>query len=184
MKEKIRKLLNKRVMKVIIIVLIAFVLLNIGEIIVTSQTASRNKEWGLKLTASNVSTTGLSLTMERENSERYEELTTGDSYWLEKRTLFEWKPLELEEGKSLGFLAIGYPLDDGDSQIWNYVNWEDSYGELGPGIYRIAKDASFQRVSKYSMEELLFNPELKAEQEREREQDPDPIVYATFVVLF
>lgn len=184
-KEKITNLMKKRVTKVIIVLVIVFMVINIVEIIVTSQTASRNKEWGLKLTVSNVSSTGLTMTIERDNSERSEELTVGDTYWVEKRTLFGWKPLEYVEGGSMSSGLLAWPLDDGDSKSFN-KNWEKAFGKLGPGVYRISTDALIERKKEhnYTAEDFVRNPELKEQIEQELEKDPDPVVYATFVVLF
>ena len=178
MKEKIKNLMKRRGIKVIIALLIVFMLINIVEIIVTSQTASRNKEWGLKLTVSNVSSTGLTMTIERNDSERTEVLSVGSSYWVEKRTIFGWTPLEFIEGGSMSpSLMTDDIMKDGNSRSFK-KNWERAFGKLEPGVYRIRTDAYIIGKWKPSAEELIKNPELKDKIEK------DPVLYATFVVLF
>lgn len=176
MKEKIANLLKKRVTKVIIVVLVAFIIINIAEIIISSKTTSRNEEWGLKMTTSNVSSTGLSLIMERENSERSEKLSPAGIYRLYKRTVFGWKPLGLKEGKRIDVIGTNAPIANGESQTLEQ-DWEDEFGKLGPGVYRISKEFVINDKWETSLKEVIKNPEL-----RDRIGET-PVLYATFVVF-
>ena len=150
--------MKKRVLKIVVIVLAAVLLLEGISIAVSCIFASRDKEWGLKLSASDVSSKGLTLTMERNNSQREEDLTVGSDYWVQRKTLFGWKGLEAADG-GIFFDAIGYPMNEGDSQSFK-VNWENYFGRLWPGVYRIYKNAVTDG------------------------QTASPTVYATFFVLF
>ena len=150
--------MKKRILKIVVIVLAAVLLLEGISIAVSSIFASRDKEWGLKLSASDVSAKGLTLTMERKNSEREEALTVGDDCWIQRKTLFGWKDVKAKSG-GIVFTSIGYPMNEGDSKSWN-VNWENYFGRLWPGVYRINKSATTDG------------------------QTSETTLYATFIVLF
>lgn len=126
--------------------------------------SSKNDTWGIQLSVENVSSTGLTLHMNRKSEDSSLDLDTGHNYWLQKRTLFGWESVE---GGS-GFNLEGLIVDEDFSYTWN-INWEMSYGKLLPGIYRIAKD-----VTAYD----CYNA---AEDKRE---NIDQIYYATFIVVF
>ena len=158
--KKIISFLKTRKAKVVIVLLLAFLLVNVVEIIVSSQIKSRNDEWGLKVTTSNVSPTGLTMTIERGESEKSEEFMTGQAYWLERRTLFGWKSLEPVDGHGPAFLAVAYGIKEGESRDFRR-NWEHAFGRLRPGVYRICTE---DRVGQIMTEQ--------------------PVLYATFVVLF
>ena len=126
--------------------------------------SSKNDTWGIHLSVENVSSTGLTLHMNRKSEDSSLDLSTGHVYWLEKRTLFGWKAVE---GGS-GFNLEGLVVDEDFSYTWK-PNWKMSYGKLSPGIYRIAKEVT---ASDY------YNA---AEDKRE---NIDQIYYATFIVIF
>lgn len=132
--------MKKRILVIASIVLAVVLLLEGISIAVSSSMSSRDKEWGLKLSVSEVSAKGLTVTMERSDSEREEDLTVGDDYWIQRKTLLGWKDLVVPDG-GIFFYALGYPMNEGDSQSWS-VNWEKSFGRLWPGVYRIYKDAT------------------------------------------
>lgn len=162
--------MKQKVIKIIVIVLAAVLLLEGISIATSSIFASRDKEWGLKLSAENVSSKGLTLTMERKNSEREEDLTVGDDYWVQRKTLLGWKDLKAVDEKGIVFHALAYDMNEGDSKTWN-VRWEQGFGRLWPGVYRIYKDASTDDCYSHSEEEI-------------KEQNLNPTLYATFIVLF
>lgn len=162
--------MKKKVVKIVAIVFVAVLLLDGIITAVSSFTASKDKEWGLELSTSNVSAKGATLTIERKNSKREEDLTVGEEWGIQRKTLFGWKDLKTVDEYGMIWLAIGYPMNEGDSKTWN-LQWERSYGRLWPGIYRIYKDASTDDCYRHS------------EEERE-EKNLNPVVYSTFFVLF
>ena len=161
--------MRKRIRKIIIISLIAVLLLDAIIVAISSYITSRDKEWGLHVSATNVSSTGLTLTLERKDSENTNHLTTGDDYWVYKKTILGWKALKTIDDTGITFLSIGYPMDNGDSKTWD-IKWDLYFGKLAPGIYRISKGCSADS-SGYSEEEI-------------KEQNLEPKLYATFLVLF
>ena len=162
--------MKKKVIKIVAIVFVAVLLLDGIITAVSSFTASKDKEWGLELSTSNVSAKGATLTIERKNSKREEDLTVGEEWGIQRKTLFGWKDLKTVDEYGMIWLAIGYPMNEGDSKTWN-LQWERSYGRLWPGIYRIYKDAATDDCYRHSEEEI-------------KEQNLNPTLYATFVVIF
>ena len=162
--------MKKKVIKIVVIALAALLLFEGISIAISSIVESKDKEWGLKLSTSNVSAKGVTLTMERNNSERKDNLTTGDDFGIQRKTLFGWRDLKTSDGNEMVFLSIGYPMNDGDSKTWN-LQLNRVYGRLWPGFYRIYKDAATDDCYRYS------------EEERE-EQNLNPVVYSTFFVIF
>ncbi len=161
---------KNKVIKVVVIVLVAVLLLEGISIAVSSVFASRDKEWGLKLSVSGVSSKGLTLTMERNDSEKEENLTVGDDFGIQRKTLLGWKDLKTSDGNGIVFHSIGYPMNDGDSKTWN-LQLNRVFGRLWPGVYRIYKDASTDDCYSHSEEEI-------------KEQNLNPSLYVTFIVLF
>ena len=151
--------MKKKVIKIVVIVLASIFLLDGIITAVSAFSASKDKEWGLKLSTSNVSAKGVTLTMERNDSEREDNLTTGDDFGIQRKSLFGWKDLKTADGNGIVFHAIGYPMNDGDSKTWN-LQLNRVYGRLWPGVYRINKSATTDG------------------------QTSETTLYATFFVLF
>lgn len=136
------------------------------DVLVSSYFDARNDEWGLKLSVSDVSSKGLTLHLERNDSENEETVTYGDPFFIQKRTLIGWKWLEPKNGYV--FTAVGHWLETIDSCSEN-INLEGWFGGLPMGIYRIKKETSVQRYKSNTNEGVD-----RLEQE----------LYATFVVLW
>lgn len=160
--------MKKKSIIIVSIVVVGLLLTYAGITISSANANSQDKEWGLHLYATDVSSTGLTLTLQRYDSEREEELVTGDNYWLQEKTLTGWKDLETLDGETPAYYPIAYPMDEGDEKTWT-CSWEHSFGKLAPGIYRISKSSSTWDSSKHSEEEI-------------EELNLEPTVYATFVV--
>ena len=153
---------------VIVVVVVGLLLTYAGITIGSAYANSQDKEWGLHLSATDVSSTGLTLTLQRYDSEREEELTTGNDYWVQRKTLFGWEDLQTIDGVIVGNYPIGLEMQEGDEQVWE-LDWEPIFGKLTPGIYRISKQSIADDYGKYSEEEI-------------KELNLEPTVYATFVV--
>lgn len=160
--------MKKRIIIIASIVVVGLLLAYTGMTVASAYANSQDKEWGLHIYATDVSSTGLTLTLQRYGGEREEELVTGDDYWLQVKTLTGWKDLETLDGEIPPYFLVAYPMDEGDEKTWN-ENWEYSFGKLSPGIYRISKSSSTWDSSKHSEEEI-------------EELNLEPTVYATFVV--
>ena len=160
--------MKKRIIIIASIVVVGLLLAYTGITIGSAYANSQDKEWGLHLYATDVSSTGLTLTLQRYGSEREEELVTGGNYWLQEKTLTGWKDLETLDGETPAYFLVAYPMDEGDEQTWT-CSWEHSFGKLSPGIYRISKESGVHGIGKYSEEEI-------------KELNLEPTVYATFIV--
>lgn len=96
-------------------------------------------EWGITLTAQDVTPTGLTLVCTQSGGDPLDELYTGRAFSLERFKNGEWKPQHtLVASDSLVWTleALGIPYEG--SVEWE-VGWEFLYGKLPPGIYRIKK---------------------------------------------
>ena len=136
------------------------------DVLVSSYFDARDFDWGLKLSVSDVSSKGLTLHLERDDSENEETVTYGDPFFIQKRTLIGWKWLEPKNGYV--FTAVGHWLETIGSCSEN-INLEGWFGGLPMGIYRIKKETSVQRYKS--------NPDEGVDR---LEQE----LYATFVVLW
>ena len=90
--------------------------------------------WVLEISAEDSSSTGLTFVYrELNHPNRTGTLTTNESYWLEKWDGAAYVPMA--GATSEGALMTVSP---GETQFWT-INWEDVYGTLDSGGYRIGK---------------------------------------------
>lgn len=96
--------------------------------------------WGLELTATNVSPAGLTLLFNQSGGNPSGDLQTGSLYWLEVLIENQWIPVEmLPSAKDIGWTDEAYIINMNDITEWE-VNWEWLYGKLPIGSYRIGKE--------------------------------------------
>lgn len=99
-------------------------------------------EWGVVLTAKDVTPTGLTLAAAQSGGAPAGELQTGSMFWLETYENGVWKPVPevpTEDGVERGWNMIAYLIPVDGSVEWE-VNWEYLYGTLPAGTYRIGKE--------------------------------------------
>lgn len=103
-------------------------------------------EWGLTMAAKDVTPRGATLVF-RQNGDKPEgKLQFGQAYGLEQYKDGEWVSFPLLPGREdVAFYQVAYMLDENARGIETGVNWYPLYGELSPGIYRIAKDVMLFR---------------------------------------
>lgn len=78
-----------------------------------------------------------------------QEMRTGEFYVLQKKVFGKWYDVNGKDGKSIfDFVAVGYPISPG-SEYGVTVNWEEHYGKLPKGTYRIIKDADLTIDERY-----------------------------------
>ena len=165
--------MRKKFLRNILILVLLFFICEGIIVAVSSYFNSRNKEAGLKLSVKNVSSTGLTLTTERSQSEIPDELMVNYDYSIQRWTLFGWKSIETDY-VSLAVLREE-SIEEGDS--WTReLRWDNYYGKLSPGIYRVVEQARTYTSEKYAEEDGMMY-EKKA-------VDKDFLIYATFVVFF
>ena len=100
------------------------------------------EEWGLTLTAKDVTPTGCTVVFTQSGGNSVSELGTGSSFIIEQYKKGEWKEVEwLSGAEDIAFSAVGIVLPIDDSRELKCI-WNDIYGELSAGKYRIGKDIS------------------------------------------
>lgn len=81
----------------------------------------------------NVTPTGATLTIKDENENPY---IYGEWYEIEKEVDSEWE--RLETINDLVFNDLGYKVDENNTVSFT-MDWQDYYGTLEPGSYRLIK---------------------------------------------
>ena len=154
--------MRKKILKVALIVIVAFLVCEGFIVAISSYIGARNKEWGLNLSVEDVTSKGLKLTAQRNNSKISDEVIVEENYWIQRWTVFGWKYIDSESLYSMPTLKEESVMKEGDS--WTReLQWENRYGKLGPGIYRIVDGVTSYRGEK---------------------ADKDFKLYATFCVFF
>ena len=95
--------------------------------------------WGVKLTAKNITPSGLTIVCEQRDGEPTGELNTGSYYSLEVLRDGEWVAVELlpMEGE-LAWTSEAWMIPANEEIEWD-VDWSRLYGELPADCYRISK---------------------------------------------
>lgn len=94
-------------------------------------------DWGITLSAANVTPTGMTLTCTQSGGVPHGTLMTGQSFYLEVKTEAGWVGLQAKEGSNVWDVS-GYAIPENGTVSWT-VNWTDMYGELPAGTYRLRK---------------------------------------------
>lgn len=105
----------------------------------TPATYAYQDNWGVKLTAKNITPSGLTIVCTQQDGEPTGELNTGSYYGLEVLRDGEWGAVELlpMEGE-LAWTSEAWMIPANEDTEWD-VNWSRLYGELPAGSYRISK---------------------------------------------
>ena len=140
----------KKVVRIAGVILVAWIVAVGVNVLVSSFFDARNFDWGLKLSVSDVSSKGLTLHLERNDTKNEEALTYGSDFFVQQRTLIGWK--ELTPKNEYFFTAEGYWLEEIDSKSTN-INLEGWFGRLPMGIYRIKKTTSVDGYYRYPEDE-------------------------------
>jgi len=148
------------------VIMVAWIVANGVDVLVSSFFDARDFDWGLKMTVSDVSSKGINIHLVRNDLENEESITYGSDFMLEKRTLIGWKTLYPENGYF--FTAEGYELKNKDSRSMD-VDFEWRFGELPIGVYRIYKSSIVDGYFRYPEDE---RDGLKQE------------LYATFIIIW
>lgn len=97
-------------------------------------------DWGVSLSAANVTPTGLTAVFTQSGGSDSGELTTGSYYVIQKRSGQDWEDLEtLVPQNELAWTALAYGIRRNGS-VTLETKWEWLYGELPAGEYRIGKE--------------------------------------------
>lgn len=95
--------------------------------------------WGVKLTARDITPTGLTLVCTQQDGEPGGELQTGSPYGLEVYQMGAWEPVELlAQENDVAWTAEAWSIQPSGTTEWT-VDWSRLYGSLPDGTYRITK---------------------------------------------
>ncbi len=108
---------------------------------------SETDAWGIELTATNVTPTGMTLICNQLGGQPTGDLQTGSPYWLEIKINDQWTLVETVKTEyDIAWTSEAWMIAKNGSTEWN-VNWEWLYGELSAGSYRIWKEIMDFRAS-------------------------------------
>lgn len=100
------------------------------------------EEWGLTFTAKDLTPTGCTVVFTQSGGNSIAELSTGSTFIIEQYKNGEWKEAEwLPGAEDIAFSGVGIVLPTDDSRELMCI-WDDIYGELSAGKYRIGKEVS------------------------------------------
>ena len=142
-----------KILKITVTVLVAWIVVNGVIVLITSFFQSRNSEWGLKISVSDVSSKELTLNLERNDKKHKETMMYGRDFFIQKRTLIGWRWLTPKGGYV--FTSEGYLLETEDSESWN-MKLEGMFGKLPIGVYRIKKTVSVDLGERNWLEQELY----------------------------
>lgn len=119
--------------------------------------------WGVELTVSNVTATGCTYTFTQRGGHPGEDLGYGSQFRLERKNGDGWAEVEeipAPDGVRRAWTLVLYLIPLGKS-VSNEMKWDDLYGELPAGDYRLCKEVQQGRVE--TMEERMYYAEFAIE---------------------
>lgn len=117
--------------------------------------------WGIQLTATNVTPTGMTLVCKQSGGEPTGELSTGSYLVLEESINEQWLPVEMTPSEyERAWTDEGWLIPMNDTVQWAF-SWEWIYGELPEGNYRIGKEIfDFRSAGNYDKKIYYANFEV------------------------
>jgi hypothetical protein len=117
--------------------------------------------WGIQLTATKITSLGLTLLCNQSDGQPTGDLQTGSPYWLEVQIDNQWVSVEMLPSEyERAWTEEAWIIPMNDSAEWE-VNWTELYGELPAGNYRIGKDImDFKGSGDYDTNTYYANFEL------------------------
>lgn len=107
-------------------------------------------EWGITLTASNVTPTGMNIEYLWDGTKTTGEIQFGASYHLEQYKNGKWEKLPTVNEDIIAFVAISYSLTESEPVFVQTEDWSKLYGSLESGNYRYCTDIlDFRRAGDY-----------------------------------
>ncbi len=104
------------------------------------ENVDNESEWGVTLSAKDVTPVGLTIVCTQEGGEPTGELDTGSYYVIQKYENGEWTDVEwLPQEYDVAWTAEAWVIPMNDTVEWE-VEWKWLYGELPAGKYRIGKE--------------------------------------------
>lgn len=106
-------------------------------------------EWGITLSAEDVTNVGMTLVCTQSGGKFKGELQTGSPFFLERFVEGEWLPVSTKP-EEVAWTMVALGIQPNATTKWK-VDWEFLYGYLEPGTYRMAKEImDFRGTGKYT----------------------------------
>lgn len=123
---------------------------------------NRQEQWGITLTAENISHSGATIVCSQSEGENVFELNTGSFYIIQKLVETGYVDVEyLPQEYDIGWTSEAYIINKGGSTTWD-INWEWLYGKLPAGEYRIGKEImNFRGPGDFDQEMVYAHFEIK-----------------------
>ena len=97
-------------------------------------------DWGITLSANDVTPTGLTLVCTQSGGNPTGELNTGSMFWLEIKDGSKWTAVQtIPKQDEIAWDSLAYLISMNGETSWE-VSWEYLYGSLAAGTYRIGKE--------------------------------------------
>lgn len=114
---------------------------------------------GIEFSVQNICPTGMELICSNHNENYSRRLITGNQYIIEKKTGFQWEPINTLSGEYVTVL-VDTDISEIGTYIWE-LDWSDIYGDLPPGYYRLCKhvielnDRNISKSREYHIEFII-----------------------------
>ena len=95
-------------------------------------------DWGITLTAENVTPSGLTIVCTQEGGENIAQLETGEEFVVQRKKNSKWKDVKYITKDEVMWAAVAMVIPKGEKSTFD-VDWEWLYGKLPEGEYRIGK---------------------------------------------
>ncbi len=104
-----------------------------------ASSADENAEdWGITLSATDVTPTGLTIVCMQDEGAVKGELSTGSYFSISKQENGDWVDIDYTTKEEVSWTAMAWSVPLNDRVEWT-VGWEQIYGALPQGDYRISK---------------------------------------------
>ena len=112
--------------------------------------------WGVALSAGNVTAQGLTIVCHQTGGENVAELHTGTYYVLQELENGTWVDVELlPQEYDVAWTSEAWMIEKEGTTTWD-INWEWLYGELPAGEYRIGKEITYFRTTGDYDKEMFY----------------------------
>ncbi len=138
--------------KVFVLLLAVLLMLPTGcsQTVPASGSVEQPDEWGIVLSAEDVTPTGMTLVCTQSGGNAKGELQTGSPFVLERFVAGEWLPVGIKPGLDVAWTMEGWMIERDAQTKWK-VDWEFLYGRLESDTYRISKVImDFRSPGKYT----------------------------------
>lgn len=119
------------------------------------------KDWGLRLTTTDVSNKSATIVFSQNGGTVTGELQTGEAFYIEKMHGNKWIPVDTKPCIDYAFYMTAFSIFKGGS-FEHKTDWEWLYGELPAGKYRIIKEVmDFRKTADFDKQFYYAYFEIK-----------------------